>query len=312
MNPSSTRSDEAARAGWLYYIAGKTQDEIARALAVSRPSAQRLVSLCRTEGLISFRLNHPVATCMTLATRLNERYALQHCDVVPSAGDDATAFAGVAEAASIVLERMLRKDEPLLIALGTGRSVKACAARVSPMSRPLHRLVSLAGNISPDGSASSFNALDKLAELTGAQAFPIPLPMHAADGPQRDLLLSLDCVARVVRMAEEADAWIMGLSQFDPESPLFRDGFITRDELLDLMRCGAVGATLAWAFDAQGRILDHPVNRRVTSVRPGPSSRPRICVAHGARKVRALRAALEGRLVNGLVTDESTARALIE
>jgi DNA-binding transcriptional regulator LsrR (DeoR family) len=35
-------------------------------------------------------------------------------------------------------------------------------------------------------------------------------------------------------------------------------------------------------------------------------------VALGARKVRALRAALEGRLVNGLVTDESTAQALIE
>ena len=312
MNPSSTRTDEAARAGWLYYIAGKTQDEIARALNVSRPSAQRLVSLCRTDGLISFRLNHPVATCMTLAAQLNDRYELTHCDVVPSGVDDAAAFAGVADAASIVLERMLRKEEPLLVAVGTGRSIKACAARVAPMSRPQHRLVSLAGNISPDGSASPFNALDKLAELTGGQAFPIPLPMHAADAPQRDLLVGIECVARVVRMAEAADAWFMGLSQFDPQSPLFRDGFITRDELLDLMRCGAVGATLAWAFDAQGRILDHPVNRRVTSVRPGASSRPRICVANGARKVRALRAALEGRLVNGLVTDEATARALVE
>jgi DNA-binding transcriptional regulator LsrR (DeoR family) len=312
MNPSSSRSDEAARAGWLYYIAGKTQDEIARALNVSRPSAQRLVSLCRTDGLISFRLNHPIAACMTLAERLNERYGLTHCDVVPSDGDAETAFANVTEAASIVLERMLRKEEPLLIAVGTGRSVRASAARVAPVSRPLHRLVSLAGNISPDGSATRFNALDKLAELTGAQAFPLPLPMHATDGAQRDLMLGIDCVARVFRMAEAADAWIMGLSQFDPESPLYRDNFITRDELLDLMRCGAVGATLAWAFDVDGRILDHPVNRRVTSVRPGTSSKPRICVALGARKVRALRAALEGRLVNGLVTDESTAQALIE
>jgi DNA-binding transcriptional regulator LsrR (DeoR family) len=312
MNQSSTRSDEAARAGWLYYIAGRTQDEIARALDVSRPSAQRLVSLCRTDGLISFHLNHPIAACMTLAERLNERYGLTHCDVVPSNGDDAATFAGVAEAASTVLERMLRKDEPLVIALGTGRSVRAAAERVAPMSRPLHRLVSLAGNISPDGSASRFNALDRLAELTGAQAFPIPLPMHTGDGAQRDLLIGIDCVARIFRMAEDADAWITGLSQFDPESPLLRDGFITRDELLDLMRCGAVGATLAWAFDSHGAILDHPVNRRVTSVRPGPSAKPRICVAHGARKVRALRAALEGRLVNGLVTDESTARALLE
>ena len=32
-------TDDAARAGWLYYIAGKTQDDIARILTVSRPTA---------------------------------------------------------------------------------------------------------------------------------------------------------------------------------------------------------------------------------------------------------------------------------
>ena len=50
-----SRLDDAARAGWLYYIAGNTQDEIARKLNVSRPTAQRLVSLALTERLITFR-----------------------------------------------------------------------------------------------------------------------------------------------------------------------------------------------------------------------------------------------------------------
>ena len=43
----TSRLDNAARAGWLYFIAGHTQDEIAKMLQVSRASAQRLVSLCR-------------------------------------------------------------------------------------------------------------------------------------------------------------------------------------------------------------------------------------------------------------------------
>ncbi len=59
-----SRLDEAARAGWLYFIAGHTQDEIARMLQVSRASAQRLVSLCLAERLITFRLEHPIAACM--------------------------------------------------------------------------------------------------------------------------------------------------------------------------------------------------------------------------------------------------------
>ena len=35
-NGEKARLDDAARAGWLYFIAGNTQDEIAKKLNVSR------------------------------------------------------------------------------------------------------------------------------------------------------------------------------------------------------------------------------------------------------------------------------------
>ena len=66
----SARLDEAARAGWLYYVAGNTQDEIARKLGISRQAAQRLVSLAISERLIKVRLDHPIARCMELAAAL--------------------------------------------------------------------------------------------------------------------------------------------------------------------------------------------------------------------------------------------------
>ena len=148
MSDFNGRLDEAARAGWLYYIAAKTQDDIARILNVSRPTAQRLVSLCRAEGLISFRVNHAISECMSLASALRDRHGLAHCDVVPTDGTDETSFAGIAEAASIAIERMLRSTEPLVMGLGTGRAMRASVARVAPLSRPLHRLVSLVGTLS--------------------------------------------------------------------------------------------------------------------------------------------------------------------
>ena len=49
--PETTRLDDAARAGWLYYVAGNTQDEIARKLGVSRQTAQRLVAMALAERL---------------------------------------------------------------------------------------------------------------------------------------------------------------------------------------------------------------------------------------------------------------------
>jgi DNA-binding transcriptional regulator LsrR (DeoR family) len=78
------------------------------------------------------------------------------------------------------------------------------------------------------------------------------------------------------------------------------------------VRHGAVGEVTGWVFDAAGKILDRGTNLRVTSVPPEPgSSRLRICIGQGAAKILPLRAALAGRIVNGLITDEATARAVL-
>ena len=60
-DPANRRLDDAARAGWLYYVAGNNQEEIAQKLGVSRQTAQRLLSLSVSEGLIKVRLDHPSA-----------------------------------------------------------------------------------------------------------------------------------------------------------------------------------------------------------------------------------------------------------
>src|SRR5580704_13041294 len=79
-----SRLDEAARVGWLYYVAGNTQDEIARKLGISRQSAQRLVSLAMSERLIKVRLDHPIARCLELGAALKRRFDLRFCEISPS------------------------------------------------------------------------------------------------------------------------------------------------------------------------------------------------------------------------------------
>src|SRR5580698_8889893 len=128
-----SRLDEAARAGWLYFIAGHTQDEIAKMLQISRASAQRLVSLCLAERLITFRLEHPIAACMELAARLKDLFHLVYCEVVPTDPAAPLAAAGIAERAAGILESTLRAEKPTIVALGTGRAVRAAVERVSPI-----------------------------------------------------------------------------------------------------------------------------------------------------------------------------------
>jgi DNA-binding transcriptional regulator LsrR (DeoR family) len=307
-----SRLDEAARAGWLYYIAGDTQDEIARKLNISRPTAQRLVSLALSERLITFRLDHPIAACMDLARRLAERFSLLHCDVVPTDPQNMNNVAGVAGSAAGFLEQRLTAEMPVIVALGTGRTLRAAVDQFRPMQCPHHQLVSLVGNIAPDGSASFFDTLTRLADLTQARHYPIPLPLIAASPAERELLLAIEPVRNVHALAARADISIVGVGQMDSGAQQFIDGFISREELLDLMRAGAVGEIVGWSYDSKGTPLRNGINPRITSVPLKPADgRLVLGVAIGPAKVKAIRAALAGRLISGLITDEATATALL-
>src|ERR1044072_5639021 len=105
---SGDRLEHPARAGWLYYVAGNNQEEIAKKLNVSRQTAQRLVSLSVSEGLIKVRLDHPIGRCMELAAKPRQRFALDHIEVVPSDPDSNSTIVGVAQAAAAEIERQLR------------------------------------------------------------------------------------------------------------------------------------------------------------------------------------------------------------
>lgn len=313
-SPESEKSrlDEAARAGWLYFIAGHTQDEIAKMLQISRASAQRLVSLCLAERLITFRLEHPIAACMELAARLKDAFKLAHCEVVPSDPAAPQSVAGIAERAANVLESVLRNDKPVVVALGTGRAVRAAVERVSPIDRPNHQIVSLVGNISADGSASFFDTVGRLADLTKSRHYPMPLPFLLSSEKERDQMLRLEPISKVRAIAAKADLRLVGIGQMDQHAQVLVDGFVTRQELFEMMRRGAAGELTGWAFDVEGQIIDSGTNRRLTSIPPRvPAAALTIGAAVGKAKVSAIQAALKGRLINGLITDESTASAIL-
>ncbi|AUC99011.1 MULTISPECIES: sugar-binding domain-containing protein [Bradyrhizobium] len=308
-----SRLDDAARAGWLYFIAGHTQDEIAKMLQVSRASAQRLVSLCLAERLITFRLEHPIAACMELASRLKARFDLVHCDVVPSDPSAPLSNAGIAERSANLLETTLRSETPVIVALGTGRAVRAAVERVSPIERPDHQIVSLVGNISADGSASFYDTVGRLADRTGARHYPMPLPFLMSSEDERNRMVRIDPIARVRAVAARADLRLIGIGQMDQKAQVHVDGFVTREELLEMMRLGAIGEVTGWAYDAKGRLIKGGTNKRLTSIPPQiPAEQTTIAAAVGAAKVSAIKAALAGRVINGLITDEATARAVLD
>jgi DNA-binding transcriptional regulator LsrR (DeoR family) len=312
MDNGSTRLDDAARAGWLYYIAGNTQEEIASKLGISRQSAQRLVSLAVSEGLVKVRLDHPIARCLDLAAELRTHFALDLVEVVPSDPGSRSTTIGIAQAAAAEMERWLKSATPIVMAVGTGRTLKAAIDELAPLECPQHRIVSLTGNIAPDGSASYYNVIFDMADAVKARLFPMPLPVIASSAKERELLHEQAMIEATLTLAKSADVTFVGIGDLGPNAPLFQDGFISKTELKALHKAGGVGEIVGWAFDKEGRLIEGITNERVASA-PIPSRERTqvIAVAMGEHKLPGIRAAVKRRLINGLITDEATAEALL-
>lgn len=306
------RLDEAARAGWLYYVAGNTQDQIAAKLGVSRQAAQRLVSQSVSAGLVKVRIDHPLAACLDLEKRLEEAFGLRHAQVVPSDPAAASTTLGIAEACAARLERELSAATPKVVGLGTGRTLRTAVERMGSIRCPQHRIVSLTGNIGPDGTASVYNVIFSLADKVEAPHYPMPLPVVAGSIEERRLLQAQPAVQASHRLAAEADVAFVGIGELGAEAPLLKDRFITPAERSALAAEGGIGEIIGWVFDAGGRILDCDFNRRVVST-PIPSvERTRVVgVAMGQPKEAGILAAMRGRLIDGLITDERTAERLL-
>lgn len=303
--------DLAARAAWLSFVGGLTQDQIAAELGISRQRVQRLVARAAAEGLIRVRIDHPIAECLELERALKARFGLESAWVSPDVGRGADPLAGLAPFAAPVIERIFLGDKVRSIAVGTGRTLRMVVEHMQSIDGSRHKLVSLIGNVAPDGSASFYEVIMRLAEKTAAPHYQMSIPVVARSPEELELFRSLPHVRATRALAVAADLAIVGIGQMGLDAPLLVDGFITPAEQAELAAAGAVGEMLGNIFDREGVYLDHPINRRIVGVRVPTAGMSVLCIAGGPAKLLPLRAALAGKLLSGLITDETTAKSLL-
>ncbi len=296
MSKASDKLDLATRAAWLYYVAGHTQNEIARTLNISRPVAQRLVAFAVERNLIRVRVDHRVADCLALAEQLQRRYRLSLCEVVPVDGDQPDALSRkLAVAGAQVMEQFLLRDKPIVVAVSSGRTLKAAVDQIAQLERPQHKLVSLVGAIAQDGSSNRYDVAMHMSERTGSKHFMLPAPLFADNEAERDQWCSHRLYRIVERLFSQADVAFVGVGTIGPHCPLHEDGFITTAEVDELTRLGAVGEMLGSPIDAEGRRVASSTETRVTSIRlDSPPGRLTIGFAGGRQKHAAIIAALKG------------------
>ena len=313
MSKDDKKQELAARAAWMYYVAGVTQQEIARALGLSRQVAQRLVSSAREMGMVSVKIDHPVTHCLHLAGEIQAKYDLDLCRVVPSANlDDDAIQQMLAVEGAAVMSQFISEEAPQVFGIGSGKTLRSIIDALPWIDRQQHQCVSMIGAIARDDSGTRYDVPLKMAEKMQGKYFFIPAPLYADTPEDKAMWVQHQVYQRVTQRAMQADVAFVGIGEVEPGCPLNAEGFITDAQVAALNARGVVGEMLGHFFNQQGQRIWGETDDLLTSVQLESRTRRKIIGFAGSeRKYPAIRAALTGGWVSGLVTDEDTALKLL-
>jgi DNA-binding transcriptional regulator LsrR (DeoR family) len=299
------------RAAWLYYMEGLTQDVVAEKLGLTRGRVLRILAACREDGTVQIRVTTQLTKCVDLGRRLEERYKLERAVIIPAPQDDTKIPALIGAATGAYLDNTL--VDGMSVGLGWGRTLSSSLPHIPPRTMERMTVVSLLGGLT---RASQFNPSEfawRFADRFGAECFMMAAPVYAPDKTVREALVDHSGLEEIFRRAENLDLAIVSVGDLSPNSTLNKYGLLDRADMASLLKAGAVGDILCRFIDADGNVLDHPLNDRVISADPKMLRRARRIVlsSGGWEKAAAVRSCMSLIRPHVLITDEHVAHSML-
>jgi DNA-binding transcriptional regulator LsrR (DeoR family) len=296
----------------LYYHEGMSQAEIGSLFHISHSTISRMIKEAHKEKIVEVIIRYPFKTMPSLAQALKDRFMLKDAYVMPSSGNSYRELINdLAKLAARTLENLLHDGMTLGISLGMAVAATVRQVKIGP---PMHvKVVRLQGATENELMEGTDLAQILSAQL-GNDSMIIPSPWMMKSIEACQLILQEPSVSEAIRVAEHADIGLVGMGSLAPEvSTILRNGLTTLEELQALREAGAVGEICGKHYDIKGRILDVDFNKRTVSIQIGKLSGfdTVIGVAGSLDKAESILGAINGGLINVLVTDSDAARRVL-
>ena len=296
-----------------YYIDEISQQEIANEFNLSRPTVSNLLKQCREEGIVEIRIRDNSAFSRGLCARLKDRYPVDEVIIVPSSDDASAALNMIGAEAAVFASNVIRDNMKIGIAWGT--TLFQMVNQMTHLDVVDVEVVQLMGGLG--ATEPQYDGADlarELSKLLNARYYPLQCPVLVKAKELKEMLISENGIRDTLKHTENLDIAFVGLSSNDPDkSALVKAGFLSSDEAYNTLDEGAVGHICGYSYGSKGELLDLSVNSRIVGIdfekfRTIPE---RVGVACGAEKADAIAAAMKGKLITTLITDESAAMRIL-
>jgi DNA-binding transcriptional regulator LsrR (DeoR family) len=313
--PIQDRASLLADVAEMYYLEQKNQAEIAKTIGVTRSMISRMLTEARESGIVEIRIQRPLQSDPELESALKEEFGLKDVFVVVTSHRSGERLARtLGSAGAQLMGRYLTPQRILGLAWGTSISATVDAFDAKePLSLKVVQLVGAMGahNMKYDGH----DLVARITEKVGGEAYYLNAPYLCQSAEIAKSLLETKSIRETISIGKKTDVALLGIGTTSPDySSFYLAGYVTRRELDELRKAGAIGDVCGLHFDINGQPACEDFCERLVSIRrPDLLSIPvRLGVAGGEGKANAILGALRSRYVNVLVIDSTTARKVLE
>lgn len=307
-------NDLEIQAIWLYYGDGRTQAETAAILGVSRTSAANLLASARQKGLVTINLAPDLLSRVRTSRKLKKKFGLQSVHVVPIHPQDnpPEIRQKLARAAANLLNN--RFAEETVVGVASGRTMAALGEEIPRHYHSNLQVIQVSGSSLGDAATSPEACTMQIASRLGAHGFNFLAPAVVTSPTLKDALLKEPTLQRHFERIRSCALVIFSIGELTANTTLAESDELTQAVLPEYLSSGAIAVIIGRFINHEGREVNGPLSGRqlapeLIDLLAIPE---RICVAGGAEKTEAIRAAIAGGYITHLIIDTISAAKLLE
>lgn len=304
----------------LYYKEGLTQNEIAMRLGVSRPTVINYLRLAREQKIVDIRINGASFAVSNTSRKLRARFNLADVYIASfTAGGDPAEIVykaqinrHVAQVGAMALHDILQPGE--MVGIAWGETIYHLANEAPYGIIDNLTVCQMIGSMTTPLVSTAEGCAISLASRLGAECHTLHAPAILTSSKLAASLRKEPVIMEQLERLKTIDRSIFSVGNCDSDTPIVQSA-ITTDEEFDWYRAqGAVGVLCGRFIDCSGAHIRGPMDDRMIGIDLSDLKERAngLLVAGGPAKFEAISATLKGGYVSHLVTDEQTARALLE
>jgi len=299
----------AARAARLYFLEDRSKVEIAGLLDISRFRVARLLDTARAVGLVRIEIGLPGILDAALSAELASAFGLRHAFVYNFPDDsDSSLRHRLGEAAGEAIADIATASD--VVGIAWSRSLSGLARGLTAF--PACPIVQMTGALSRPGDGDLLDVVRAITRIGGGPSYGFYAPMIVDDAATAQAIRRHPDVAAAAEMLDSITIGMVGIGSWMPGLSSIYDCLGRPDR--DAVSAAGVRTEVSGVFlDEDGSPRQTPLDERMIVTPASKLARlPTVlAVAYGTAKCHAVWSALNGGVVNGLITHASLARAVL-